>query len=484
MFFSSQALYNSQMGKLIIIFVTAILALTGCSNSTTPDLASSSTQFREGDICDNLAAEVMGEQGPLLCSYNIGQGWTYISTDDSGDFPSQNDLSQLPIVECKIEDNRDPVVRYFGATGFPAPESRMPNKGEVSIAIVPIDFPDALGSGNPMSLIQKELDAIDAWTEHFTDGSLKYKWIFSDEWLTMPKDSKYYVWDKSYISDGQLFQMTDKQLQSSEEQATQVFSEAEKVMDLKGVEYAWIFSNPEAKLVDWGPGPTNSATQTIKTATSTYELDYFPIGTYLFGNDPEYSHQRPLWASMLHEMGHAHGIAGHAPGNEWTFDYMTAGGTLSSWNGWLMGWIPDEDFVCLDGTLPATHTVVLDSVDLNRGGTIAAVIRISEHEVLVVESRKKGPFSIDFQPGYSAVMGYYVDTLREANRYDGNVAKELDYFSYFIRLEGRPFDPSADQADPRNVLAQIGETLVFENIRVKFSESKGFDTVEIEVLAE
>lgn len=429
------------------------------------------------------AAKAESAEGILLCSYNIGQGWSYIPIVGSGIFPGQYDLDQLPIEQCKIKDTRPPEVRYFGATGFPAPKARMPNNGEVTVAIVPIDFPDALAGADPMNQIGKELDAIDRWTEFFTGGRLKYNWIVPEQWLTMPKDSKYYVWDKSYISDGDLFKMSDKQLQSSQDQATQVFTEAEKVMDLNTVNYAWVFSNPDAKLVDWGPGPTNSATQTVKTKTSTYQLDYFPIGTYLFGNVPEYSHQRPLWTSMLHEMGHAHGLAGHAPGNEWTFDFMTAGGTLNAWNGWIVGWIPDEDFVCLDGTKTGTYKVVLDSVDLNLGGTIAAVIRLSDHEVIVVESRRKGPFSIDFQPGHSAVMAYYVNSKREANRYDGNPDREKDYYSYFVRL-GEPKKPVSEnpyEVDP-NILAQLGETLTFEKVKIKFSESGAFDTVEIEVL--
>ncbi|MFM1779702.1 MAG: hypothetical protein RIS51_847 [Actinomycetota bacterium] len=474
-----------KMGNVIALFILFVFALTGCTSAKSElSVSSPSPAVKAGDFCEQPAAEVVGEEGTLLCTYNLGQGWTYIPLEGSGVFPGQNELTQLPIEKCKIEDNRPPEVRYFGATGFPAPDSRIPNNGEISVAIVPIDFPDALGNGNPMDLIQKELDTIDAWTRHFTNGRLKYKWTFSDQWLTMPKESQYYVWDKSYISDGQSFKMTDKQLQSSEAQASQVFTEAEKVMDLENVDYAWIFSNPEAKLVDWGPGPVSSATQTVKTATNTYEIDYFPIGTYLFGNVPENSHQRPLWTSMLHEMGHAHGIAGHAPGNEWTFDYMTAGGTLSSWNGWLMGWIPDDDFVCLDGTVASKQSLILDSVDLNRGGTIAAIVRISDHEVLVVESRKKGPFSIDFNPDYRAVMAYYVNTQREAQRYDGNLARELDYFSFFVRIANpdRPFDPNSYQVDP-NILAQLGDTLVFENIRVKFAEETGFDTVEIEILA-
>jgi hypothetical protein len=474
------------MMKTRILLVTALLALTGCSapveEVSTPDVA---PLFNGGEACDTPAEEVLGSQGILLCTYIINQGWIFLPLAGSGEFPGQNEIAQLPIDKCKIKDNRPPEVRYFGATGFPAPEARMPNKGEVSIAIVPIDFPDALGTSNPMDLIRKDLETIDIWNEFFTDGNVKYNWVVSDEWLTMPKESKYYVWDKSYISDGEIFKMSEKQLQSNEDQATQVFTEAEKVMDLSDVEYAWIFSNPEAKLVDWGPGPTSSGTQTIKTATSTYLLDYFPIGTYLFGNIPEYSHQRPLWTSMLHEMGHAHGIAGHAPGNEWTFDYMTAGGTLNAWNGWIMGWIGDEDFVCIDGTESGTQKIILDSVDLHRGGTIAAVIRLSNHEVLIVESRRKGPFSIDFNPDYSALMAYYVNTKREADRFDGNFAKEMDYYSYFLRIAdpNRPFDPSTYQVDP-NILAQLGDTLTYENIRVKFAESSDFDTIEVTVLEE
>ena len=469
----------------VALLISSVLVLTACS---TPSQDSSSPMspevFQAGDRCEIPAEEVLGANGILLCALGSGPTLTYTPLVGSGVFPGQNQLAQLPIKQCKIEDQRPPELRFSGATGFPAKEFRMPSSGEVTVAIIPIDFPDAVGITDPMSLIRKDLDTIDAWTEFFTDGRVKYNWVFSSEWLTMPKESKYYVWDKSYISDGESFKMSDKQLQSNQEQATQVFSEAEKVIDLEKVDYAWIFSNPEAKLVDWGPGPTNSATQTVVTEISTYELDYFPIGTYLFGNVPEFSHQRPLWTTMLHEMGHAHGLAGHAPGNEWTFDHMTAGGTLNAWNGFLMGWIPDEDFVCLDGTSPAKHTVILDSVDLHRGGTIAAIIRLSSYEVLVVESRKKGPFSIDFpNPEYSAVMAYYVNTKRAADRFDGNPEREMDYFSYFIRIQepDRLVDPNPYQVDP-NAVAQLGDTLSFENIRVKFSSSTGFDTIEVEVL--
>ena len=474
------------MGKLRVLLISGLLVLTGCTPAAielSPEPTPTAEGYLEGEECPMLGEEVLGPRGPMLCMDRSGK-WVYLSIEGSGIYRDEMPVSPLPVEECKIKDQRMPQVRYFGATAFPAPKSRMPATGEIEIAIVPIDFPDALGTTDPMSLIQKQLDAVDAWTEFFTEGRVKYKWVTHDKWLTMPKESKYYVWDKTNVVNGKFVKPTDKQLQSNADQATQVFTEAEKVMDLTNVEYAWIFSNPEAKLVDWGPGPTNSDEQTIKTATNTYKFDYFPIGTYFYGNVPGYSHNRPIWTVLLHEMGHAHGLAGHAPGNEWTFDHMTAGGTLSAWNGWIMGWIPDEEFICIDGTRPGTFTMRMDSVDLNRGGPIAAVIKLSDHEVIVVESRRKGPFSIDFQTNWKAIMAYYVNGKREANRYDGNLRREFDYFSYFLRIDPptRPFDPNEYQLDP-NILGQRGETLAYENVRIKYVDPTNFDTVKIEVLA-
>ena len=76
-----------------------------------------------------------------------------------------------------------------------------------------------------------------------------------------------------------------------------------------------------------------------------------------------------------------------------------------------------------------------------------------------------------------------VNSKREANRYDGNLQREFDYFSYFLRIDPptRPFDPNEYQLDP-NILGQRGETLAFEKVRIKYVDPTNFDTIKIEVL--
>lgn len=438
---------------------------------------------RVGATCPTPGAKAESSSGLVMCTLLWHENrWSYQLVRGTGIFPGQTNLEQLPVEQCKIKDQRPLEARVGGSTSFPLVGDRVPAQGELTVAIIPIDYPDAPARKSPQSYIGKTLKEIDAWTKFFTENKVRYKWVVLDKWVRMPKESKYYVEDKSFVSDGNILTNTNKQLQSKEDMIYQVFSEAEKVLDLDSIDAAWVLSNPEAKLVDFPPGYAND--QKVKTATKTYDLSFWSIGTYTFGNLPEKSHGRPLWSTMLHELGHAHGLAGHAPGNEWTLDHMTAGGVLNAWNGWLTGWIPDKEFVCLNGTKPGKHRVVLDSVDLNLGGPVAAVVRLSDHEVLVVESRKKGPFSIDQMTGFNAVTATYIDSTKLAERYDGNINKEKLYFSYYVRIENpkRKFVPGTIAPDT-NIFAYLGDTLVHENVRIKVLNNKGFDTVEIEVKA-
>jgi len=438
-----------------------------------------------GDRCSKLGEQQQLAQALVVCRMHSDEKGYWVKLTGSDEFPGQVaaaalEQAALDVEMCKIRDQRPSNQRGGGSTSFPRSEERIPASGVVNVAIVPIDYPDAPGSKTPREWIQESIDKVDAWTEFFTDGRLKYNWIIHDDWITMPKDAKWYVWDHATIVDGE-YVMGDKQLQSDYDQAYDVFSAADEYFELEDIEFAWVFSYPGAMEVDWAPGYMMN--ERVPTKSGVYDISYYSIGTFLFGSDRSNSHNRPLWVTMLHEMGHAHGIAGHAPGNGWSYDVMSSGSTLSAWNGWIVDWIPDEEFVCLDGEAPDTHTVVLDSVDLNRGGTIAAVVRLSDSEVLVIESRRKGPFSFDFPDGLAAITATYVNSATVYQRYDSNYNREKEYFSYFARAEGadRDFTLGPPGLGDENLLGYLGDTLVFENVRVTLKESAEFDTIEIQV---
>lgn len=487
------------MGNLrILAAFAASLMLLGCASaepietSTPAEVAVDETQAAEpaesnapvvnaGDSCRRAGEQLQSAGGDLVCRTHSDEKnyWVQLAGTDS--FPGQIEGDFLPVEMCKIQDQRPRFERGGGSIAFPRSEERIPANGVVNVAIIPIDYPDVPGTKKPTEWIQESLDKVDAWTEFFTDGRLKYNWIIHDDWITMPKEAKWYVWDHATIVDGRYI-MGDRQLQSDYDQAYDVFSAAEEHFDLNEIEFAWVFSYPGAKEVDWAPGYMMN--ERVPTKSGVYDISYYSIGTFIYAANPNTDHNRPLWITLLHEMGHAHGIAGHAPGNGWAYDVMASGSTLSAWNGWIVDWIPDEEFVCIDGTATGDHKVVLDSVDLNRGGTIAAVVRLSDSEVIVVESRRKGPFSIDFPEGFAAITGTYVDSTMVYQRYDSNYEKEKLYFSYFIRAEDadRQFVLGPPGLGDENLIGYLGDTLVHENIRISLVESAEFDTVEITVM--
>lgn len=487
------------MGKTkFFAALAAIALLSGCASGAVEEIeaseqvspaASESAAPTEtpkpraviGAKCTGIGLVLESDSGQAVCRVHSDESGYWVQLTGSDEFPGQLDGNFLPVEMCKIRDQRPRGQGGGGSTAFPRSEERIPASGVVNVAIIPIDYPDVPGTEKPTHWIQESIDQVDAWTEFFTEGRLKYNWIIHDEWITMPKEAKWYVWDHPTIVDGK-YVMGDRQLQSDYDQAFDVFSAAEEHFDLNDIEFAWVFSYPGAKEVDWAPGYMMN--ENVPTKSGVYDISYYSIGTFLYAANPNTDHNRPLWITMLHEMGHAHGIAGHAPGNGWAYDVMASGSTLSAWNGWLVDWIPDEEFVCIDGETPGIHNVVLDSVDLNRGGTIAAVVRLSGSEVLVVESRRKGPFSIDFPSGFAAITGTYVDSAMPYQRYDGNYDKEQLYFSYFIRSEGanRRSNLGPPGLGDENLIGYPGDTLVHENVRVTLVESNEFDTVEIEIL--
>ena len=454
------------------------------------EVDSSTLKFSEGgelplagDSCLKIGLEEKSTEGAVVCRrHSDGKGY-WVSLTGATDFPGQINGNFLPVEMCKIQDARPRFERGGGSTSFPRSEERIPANGTVNVAIIPIDYPDAKAKSSPTSWILESLEKVDSWVDFFTDGNLRYNWIIHDEWITMPKEAAWYVWDHATIVDGK-YVKGDRQLQSDYDQAYDVFSAAEEHFDLENIDFAWVFSNPEADEVDWAPG--YMLNENVPTRSGVYDISYYSIGTFLYwGSRRGDAHNRPLWITMLHEMGHAHGIAGHAPGNGWTYDVMASGSTLSAWNGWLVEWIPDSEYVCIDGEAPGRHRIVLDSVDLNRGGTIAAVVRVSDTKVLVVESRRKGPFSIDFPDGFAAITATLVDSEMVYQRYDGNYGKEKLYFSYFIRAEGaerKTGDLRELGLGDQNLLGYIGDTLGYEKIRISLTESSEYDTIEVVVL--
>jgi hypothetical protein len=123
-------------------------------------------------------------------------------------------------------------------------------------------------------------------------------------------------------------------------------------------------------------------------------------------------------------------------------------------------------------------------MDVAAPGIKTAMIRLSEHEMIVIESRRKSTFTKGFPNGFYGVQAYYLTTKHDGQRYDWALgrAAEKKYFAYFLEIDSMNHglgQPSIGRLMNLNVVAYLGDTLSYEDLKIRFTKSGDFDTVVI-----
>ena len=445
-------------------------SLERLSSTKTPSNAKAGTTcYRPGERISNGA-------GVIECRYVANRALKFVQLIGGNDAPlSATGLA--PVEQCKMLDQR-PQLGGGGSTAFPMKHNRIKSSGVVKVAIIPIDFPDAKAPGKPMDLLAEHLQMLNQRNEDLFGNRIKYEFHVPEAWLRMSRTAENYNQDHQTVQpDGTRKSDGTKTLLTADEQLTEIYSEAEKVLAIEEMDYFFLFSNPYAADVQFGPGYIN----TIKTATKTYPgINSYPVGYFAF-NGNFTRNGDPLFAFLSHEIQHAHGMVQHAPGNgtQW---YT---GTPSTWESWVAGWRPDTEFACVDATKPNTAEVNLSSMDLASSGYKAIVVKVSATEVLVVESRRDGLYNPAFHPGFAGISVYNVSATKAGDRWDGNAEKEKDYYAYFLRNDRGTYPkliPGPNLGD-LNIVGYEGDSFTYRGIKITLKKSASYDTVTIATAA-
>jgi hypothetical protein len=195
---------------------------------------------------------------------------------------------------------------------------------------------------------------------------------------------------------------------------------------------------------------------------------------------------------FLHELLHAQGAGLHTPSNG--LDY-THGGKLSTWDALLQGWTDDLEYYCLNAnelTTPIDLTIASHDIP-NIDKKKSILIRLSNHEIIYIESRRYSEWTSSFWPGMAAITATYYDSSRIIKRVDtwldGSDSREFSNFpSYNLRIVN-PNHPIASAntnsifggLGDQNILAYEGENFSFRGINITLLNSGNYDTVRIEV---
>ena len=351
---------------------------------------------------------------------------------------------------CKVPvfDGRGDV-----AIGFPRISDRLKSTGIVNVQVIFVDFPDAPASMTTRDAYAKVSESSKLF-EELSYGRLQFVMQPHHEWYRMSQSAKSYaplnqsfVHHRSYIAE-----------------ATAL---ADSEVDFKNTDGILILANPAAQALGnagpaftatFGNGITLDGKYIANGATSAYDLNYWSY----------------IW--LNHEFGHAMGLVdlyafrpedSRNPNDYHRFvgEYSLMG--LSSltanspgflaWERWLLGWIDDEQILCLQEKSTTTLVTPLQ----RKSGLKAIVVPLSLTRVLVVESRRAE--GVDKNLTKPGALVYVVDSAIQSG---------LGPVKVF------PIE-AADNRRLKSTRAQ-GESITFEGvtITVKKSDTEG-DLIEV-----
>ena len=441
----------------------------------------------EKGLCERSGDTFDIDGGILECRWINGHKlqWIRINTVKK---TFVNAKSPVSIDVCKLQNSASNVDRSgrnagAGMVGFPLTETNkngMNLTGNNEVLIVPLDFSDFRGEGDPSKQVAYDTKWLKDWYRYFSNGKTNFNVTSFDRWIHMPGPRDSYPTDaKSSIN------ANANQMQGNQAQA--FINEISKEIDLRKFSTVYIFY-PEG---EYTMNDLIVRNHLFKFKEGEKTLNLFSWGSALEAMET------PKWSYYIHETLHDFNIIGHAPGNGWPLGIMTSqsgiGLAINPWEQFLFDWLPSDQIYCDVASSLKTATVSLTPVEREDKQTKMAVIKLSPTRAIVVESHGVDKWSTlgfgdrAFPAGFYSIMAYVVDldkTVAPPVRADGTSLSNDDWaWAVWEKVSGQLSNEFymnvGDQKDLAGYVAVLGDSFVIEGVKIKFVGTGDYETIEI-----
>ena len=450
------------------------------SNSPTTQPSATPTGPKSGDNCENIGSRIPLTSNTYLECRMVSGGKLRFFTINPKAVPPLNTTSLGNMKDCQVPDqtNRPPGATPVGYKTNRYQNPSYPTEGNFKIVILPIDFSDVPGEALDKNVLDKYVNIIEKWYSYESNGKLKVTVSYVDKWLRAPKPSQKYNWNHPG---------TQNPTNLTDDQIGQDFADiADPYVDFRNVGAFFVMHPNRIKTIEYGT-LANVRVNTAEGAISPY------VVANGFMSDRQ---DGALWAYWIHEFMHHVGITGHAPDHLWGMDLMTLqsgfGLSTTTWNQLLIDWLPANQLYCRTIDNLKSDILTLTSIDSLNDGIKSAMIAVSSHEVLVIESRRKDFWSSSVNTlvnkeafdGFYGVLIYLVDTTKTSSNFDLDITAP-DYdptkyrFAYNLKISSNHINEYKGVWN-LDYLMLYGESVEFRNIRISLIDSGDFDTIKIE----
>jgi hypothetical protein len=422
------------VGMVLVISIISV-ALVSQNSSTGVDSISPKNSSSE----DNQGAQQNSSDEPSQSPTPISTKSPSPKASSSGGTGAQAQVFEDNWTEfeqslstCQLQETSN--ISGAGSKGFPARRS-IPSTGNIKIAIIPVDFSNAVGSGDPQAMFRDDVNQIVSWGAYFSRGKMSYEVDLSaTSWIRAPRGADWYTCTSCGKGS-----TVDKQPQQAGIQ--ELVSAADPYYDFSGVDYLYFVVPIEAEQ-QFGTAPIGGGTFNSNEGSFTAQA-YGEMGaSYGIQTD-----RTKIWDHAVHEILHPQGFIGHGPSNGSGYyistDQWGPSKAVTSWEAFLNGWFDSNEVLCLrKETLNQETYISLDSIDNFGPGKESIMIRLSSDELIVIERRGPGPFSSVcsgcFRPNESGFTAYRVNVNAAQFRDDSDPNGDSKNFWSYLGVQGKP----------------------------------------------
>lgn len=421
------------------------------------------------------------------------------------------------------------------ATGFPNPLSKWPtavppemwpSEGVVTVAFIAVDFPDVQGDEGQLDEVRAIASEVAQYFSVVSGGRVKVEFVFGDRVFRVDQASGTYGLQTSP--------------HPARELVIDIVASADPHVDFSGVDTLnvlppsgiWEIANG----FHWPHAPGRQGTDGGSDGASVMTSEG-PIHSWQGSGEYHYRPNNDAWAMFAHMFLHSFGIhdtyrygvwdtsqrmasqemnmnMGH-----WGIQSSQDGGsqTLIAWHRWLLGWLGEDQVYCLPAEQLTEAEMSLTPLERSASGYKAVMIPLSEHKVIVVESRRAEGY--DTKIGNIGV-GEVIDGVTKRTWISSRGANGLVVYTYDTSVQdgqgqalmqipaGRPghgvvscpiinclgpdedlnnprlrWDPNDDSAILINAwydpILRLGDSITVEGVTIELVESGESDRVRI-----
>ena len=380
----------------------------GASASAAPVVV----QVKEGDSCEKMGVQGKDSQGLLECRKFAGNVLKFIRI--SNDFsPVSNPKSPDPLSLCQLPDMRTETLPSLRQLSIAYPAKPIPNfpasTGTFKVVVVGIDFSDARGKGSPSEIWKDDLVRASQWLKWFTNDKVKLDFVTYPQWLRAPKESgKYEIEDLS----GRAPDEVQSGGMTTQQMSEDYIHAIENTADLNDAISIWVYFPLDTKRPMGAFNPQSANVQTKKFGLVKSQIVAISADAYMA--------QRPRFSYFLHEIIHSFGLQGHSPKFIPTGGYLNKNGMMSNNDGWTQVLLPwdslvwdvakEPDIYCVDKPKLTSIDLKLVPLEREQQGLRSAIIKLNDHQALVVESHRSDKWGVGEGAGFAGTMVSLIDT--------------------------------------------------------------------------